>query len=37
MAKQKIKVTKKRTKKTGSGTKYAKCPTCSGSGRVRKR
>lgn len=37
MARQTIKVTKTRKKKTGSGTGYVKCPTCGGSGRVRKR
>lgn len=35
MAKQKIKVTK-RTRKTGGNTGYKKCPTCKGSGRVKK-
>lgn len=28
--------TKKRVKKTGGNTGYAKCPTCKGSGRVKK-
>lgn len=37
MAKQTIKITKTRQKKTGSGTGYVKCPTCGGSGRVKKR
>lgn len=36
---QKVKITKTRTrqKKTGSGTGYVKCPTCGGTGRVKKR
>ena len=36
---QKVKITKTKTrkKKTGSGTGYVKCPTCGGSGRIRKR
>lgn len=36
---QKVKITKTkiRQKKTGSGTGYVKCPTCVGSGRVKKR
>lgn len=37
MATQKIKVTKTRQKKTGSGTGYVKCPTCGGTGRTKKR
>ena len=41
MATQTIKykktTTKTRQKKTGSGTGYVKCPTCGGSGRVKKR
>ena len=31
------KTTQKRQKKTGSGTGYVKCPTCGGTGRVKKR
>ena len=36
---QKVKITKtkKRTKKTGSGTGYKKCSRCGGDGRVRVR
>jgi len=37
MGKQKVKITtKKRTRKTGGDTGYKKCPTCKGSGRVKK-
>ena len=31
------KTTKTRQRKTGSGTGYVKCPTCGGTGRVKKR
>ena len=37
MAKQTVKITRTRQKKTGSGTGYVKCPTCGGTGRVKKK
>lgn len=37
MAKQTVKITRTRQKKTGKGTGYVKCPTCGGTGRVKKR
>lgn len=37
MAKQTIKITKTRQKKTGGSTGYVKCPTCGGTGRVKKK
>lgn len=35
--KQKVTVTKKRTKKTGGNTGYKTCPNCGGDGRVKVR
>ena len=35
MAKQKVKITKTRTRKTGGNSGYKKCPNCGGDGRVR--
>lgn len=37
MATQKVTTTKTRQKKTGGNTGYKKCPTCKGSGRVKKK
>lgn len=36
MAKQTVTTTKTRTRKTGGNSGYKKCPTCKGTGRVKK-
>lgn len=35
MAKQKVKVTKRRTRKTGGNSGYRKCNMCHGTGRIK--
>lgn len=37
MAKQTVKTTKVRRRKTGGNSGYKKCPTCKGTGRVKKK